>query len=222
MSQFFQHYGPQILARASEHLWVSLLAVTFAVLLGVPLGLFAARNDNWRAPILGFANLAQTVPLLALLGLLLPIFGFGLGDALVALVIYASLPIIRDTCDGLRNVDAGVRESAHALGMTPSQIFRRVELPLAAASIVSGIRTATVLSIGITTIAAFFGAGGLGDLILGGVRTHDNAMIMAGAIPVALLALGANWALGRWQKILAAQGAGRAKSARPRRVITVG
>ena len=213
MSQFFQLYGLDILTRTSEHLWLSLLAVTFAVLIGVPLGILIARQPGWQTPVLGFANIVQTVPSLALFGFLLPILGLGTGNALVALLLYSLLPIIRNTFTGLTGVDAGVREAARAMGMTRNQRLRQVELPLAADVILAGIRTATVLCIGITTIASFIGAGGLGDLIQNGLRTNDNAITLAGAIPATLLALGADWMLGSWQKTLAARRQGKERSA---------
>lgn len=212
MSQFFQQYGLLILTRTSQHLWLSLLAVTVAVVIGVPLGILITRNARWQSQVLGFANIVQTVPALALLVLLLPIIGFGTGNALVVLVIYALLPIIGNTFAGLTNVDPNVREAARAMGMTQSQMLQRVELPLTAAVILAGIRTATVLSIGIMTIAAFVGASGasgLGNLIQAGLRTNDHALMLAGAIPAALLALSADWMLGSCQKTLAARRTGR-------------
>ena len=218
MFQFFQQYGLQILTRTSEHLWLSLLAVVGAIVIGVPLGILVARNQKWQAPVLGFANIVQTVPSLALFGFLLPILGLGTINALAALLLYSLLPIIRNTFTGLTGVDASVREAARAMGMTSGQMLRRVEMPLAADVILAGIRTATVLCIGITTVASFIGAGGLGDLIQNGLRTNDNAITLAGAIPATLLALGADWMLGIWQKSLAARRAGTPKSARSGRV----
>ena len=212
MSQFFQQYGLDILTRASEHLWLSLLAVAFAVLIGVPLGILIARQPKYQTPVLGFANIVQTVPSLALFGFLLPILGLGTGNALAALLLYSLLPIIRNTFTGLTGVDASVREAARAMGMTRNQQLRQVELPLAADMILAGIRTATVTCIGITTIASFIGAGGLGDLIQNGLRANNNAITLAGAIPAALLALCADWMLGSWQKAMATkrQGLNRA------------
>lgn len=213
MSQFFQQYGLDILTRTSEHLWLSLLAVVGAVLIGVPLGILIARNAKWQAPVLGFANIVQTIPSLALFGFLLPILGLGTRNALAALLLYSLLPIIRNTFTGLTGVDAGVREAARAMGMTPGQMLKRVEMPLAADVILAGVRTATVLCIGITTIASFIGAGGLGELIQNGLRTNDNAITLAGAIPATLLALGADWMLGSWQKTLAARREGALRPA---------
>ncbi len=214
MSQFFQQYGLQILTQTSTHLWLSLLAVTFAVLIGVPLGILIARQPKWQTPVLGFANVVQTVPSLALFGFLLPILGLGTGNALAALLLYSLLPIIRNTFTGLVGVDAHVREAARAMGMTENQRLRQVEMPLAADVILAGIRTATVLCIGITTIASFIGAGGLGELIQNGLRANNNALTLAGAIPATLLALGADWMLGSWQKTMAARRRGEQR-ARP-------
>ena len=209
---FLQSYWPDILTRASEHVWLSLLAVLGAVIVGVPAGIFIARRPAWQGPVLGLANIVQTVPSLALFGFLLPILGLGTGNALVALLLYSLLPIIRNTFTGIAGVDPNVCEAARAMGMTPAQMLRRVQLPLAADVILAGIRTATVLCIGITTIASFIGAGGLGDLIQNGLRTNDNAITLAGAIPAALLALGADGLLGVWQKNLAARRAGEARA----------
>ena len=211
MPQFLQLYGYDILTRTSEHLWLSLLAVVGAVLIGVPLGIAIARYNRLQTPVLGIANIVQTVPSLALFGFLLPIVGLGTLNALLALLLYSLLPIIRNTFTGLTNVDPSVREAARAMGMTSNQMLKRVELPLAADVILAGIRTATVLCIGITTIASFIGAGGLGDLIQNGLRTNDNAITLAGAIPAALLALGADALLGVWQRNLSARREGRAR-----------
>ena len=210
--EFLRQYWPDILTRASEHVWLSLLAVLGAVLVGVPAGILIARRQNLQGPVLGFANIVQTVPSLALFGFLLPILGLGTANALAALLLYSLLPIIRNTFVGLTGVDPNVREAARAMGMTPSQMLRRVEMPLAADVILAGIRTATVLCIGITTIASFIGAGGLGDLIQNGLRTNDNAITLAGAIPAALLALGADGLLGVWQRNLAARRDGNARA----------
>ena len=218
MPQLSQLPWPDILIRASQHLWLSLLSVIGAVAIGVPLGIWIARRESWQAPVLGFANIMQTVPSLALFGFLLPILGLGTGNALVALVLYSLLPIIRNTFTGLTGVDPHVREAARAMGMTTNQMLRRVEMPLAADVILAGVRTATVLCIGITTIATFIGAGGLGDLIQNGLRTNDNVITLAGAIPATLLALGADWMLGSWQKTMAARRQGIARPATLQRI----
>lgn len=198
--EFLQQYGPEVAVRTAEHLWLSLVAVVGAVALGVPLGILIFRVAAWRGPVLGFANIVQTVPSLALFAFLLPVLGLGARNAVAALLLYSLLPIIRNTYTGLQNVDGAAREAARAMGMTPGQILTRVELPLAFDVILAGVRTATVLCIGITTIASFIGAGGLGELIQNGLRTNDNAITLAGAVPAALLALLADWGLGSLQK----------------------
>ena len=214
MSQFSQQYGPQILARTTEHLWISLLAVAFAVAVGLPAGVWSARDTRFCAPMSRFIRFFQTIPSLALFGCLLPIFGVGTFNSLVATTLFLLSPIVRNTFDGLSGVDADVREAALALGMTRDQIFRRVELPLAADGIVAGVREAVVLSIGLTAIGGFFGAGGLGELIREGLRAGDNAMVLAGAISAALLAFGIDWGLGIWQKTLARRQRGNVEVAR--------
>jgi len=161
MPSFLRDYWPDIVVHTREHIVLSALAVLGAVLLGVPLGILISRVAALRQPVLGFANIVQTIPSLAMFGFLLPVPFIGLGarNALIALVLYSLLPIIRNTYVGIAGVDPAVREAARAMGLTDSQILRRVELPLAADTILAGIRIATVLCIGITTIATFIGAG---------------------------------------------------------------
>jgi osmoprotectant transport system permease protein len=159
------------------------------VLIGLPLGILVARRPVWRAPILGLANTFQTIPSLALFGLLIPVFGIGAWTAITALVVYALLPIVRNTYAGITGVDPAVREAGRGMGMTDGELLRLVELPLAAGVILAGVRVATVVSVGIATIAAAIGAGGLGVYIFRGVAMVDDTLILAGAIPAALLAL---------------------------------
>lgn len=206
---FLQNYWPDILARSGEHLWLSLIAVFGAIAIGLPLGIGISRSEKWRGPILGVVNVLQTVPSLALFGFLLPLVGVGARNAVIALLLYSLLPIVRNTFTGIMGVDPAVREAARAMGMTDGQILRRVELPLAADVILAGIRTATVLCIGITTIAAYIGAGGLGDLVYSGLRNNNNAEMLAGAVPATLLALGADWLLGLAQHGLQSRREGR-------------
>src|SRR5271170_8530979 len=163
-----------------------------AIAIGVPLGVLLTRSLGLRRPVLGAANILQTIPSLALFGFLIPlpfIGGIGPRTAVVALVVYSLLPILRNTLAGILGVDAAVRDSAVAMGMTASQILREVELPLAARTIMAGIRVATVTTIGTATIAAAIGGGGLGVFIFRGVASVDSTQILAGAIPAALLAL---------------------------------
>jgi osmoprotectant transport system permease protein len=190
-----QTWIDEILALSVEH--IELLAVTLglAAAIGLPVAVLLARNARWRRPVVWFVNVAQTIPSLAMFGFLLPlplIGGIGKRTAIVALTLYALLPIVRNTLVGLLGVDAGVRESATAMGMTPRQILWRVELPLATPSIVAGLRLATVATIGTATIAAAIGGGGLGVLIFRGIAMYDKGTVLAGAVPAAAMALAAD------------------------------
>ena len=176
-----------------------LIAIAVAVLIGVPTGIALTRYRALRGPVLGVANVMQTIPSLALFGFLIPlpfIGGIGARTALVALVLYSLLPIIRNTVTGILGVEPTVREAAVAMGMTDGQILRQVELPLAMGVVVTGIRVATVIAVGVTTIAAAVGAGGLGVYIFRGLRQYDNNLLLAGAVSAALLALAADFLLG--------------------------
>ena len=206
MSQFFQRYGAQVARLTFEHVWLTGSAMLFAAAIGLPLGVFLTRRPGFARPVLGVANVLQTIPSLALFGLLLPV-PF-LGDraarlAIVALTGYALLPILRNTYAGIRSVDAALIDVANALGMTGWQRLTKVELPMAASVILAGLRTATVTCVGVATIAAAIGAGGLGELIFRGVASVDNSLVLAGAIPAALLALCADGVLGFVEKRVA-------------------
>ena len=188
-----------IVKLTAEHLLLVVSALAVAVLLGVPLGIALTRHPGARRWLLGFANIMQTIPSLALFGFLIPIpfiGGIGKRTVIVALVLYALLPILRNTFVGIMNVDAAVCESAVAMGMTDGQLLRQVQIPLAAQTIMVGIRVATVTTIGTATIAAAIGGGGLGVFIFRGVASVDTAQILAGALPAALLALAADGGLG--------------------------
>jgi len=179
-----------------QHIGLVAISTAIAALIGLPLGILVARRPAWRRPVLGLANVFQTIPSLALFGLLIPVFGIGAWTAISALVVYALLPIVRNTYVGITGVDPAVREAGRGMGMTEGELLRLVELPLAAGVILAGVRIATVVSVGIATIAAAIGAGGLGVYIFRGVATVDNTLILAGAIPAALLALLADAVLG--------------------------
>lgn len=184
-----------ILDLTLEHLFLVALSVTIASTLAIPAGILITRRVPLQRWVLGFANIMQTVPSLALFGFLIPIpflGGIGKHTAIVALVLYALLPILRNTLTGILGVDAAVRESAIAMGMTGQQLLREVELPLAARTIVAGLRIATVTTIGTATIAAAIGAGGLGVFIFRGLASVDTTLLLAGAVPAALIALGAD------------------------------
>lgn len=196
--QFFVNHHAEILAATHEHLTLVAISMFIAVLIAVPLGMLLIGHPRSRSVALAVASIFQTIPSLALFGFLIPlpfIGGIGAHTAIVALVLYALLPILRNTCVGLSNIDSSILESAEALGMTESQILFRVRLPLATSVILAGIRTATVITIGIATIAAAIGAGGLGTFIFRGVAMVSDAVILAGAIPAALLALAADFLL---------------------------
>ena len=197
--QFLQNNWIELVTLIREHLVLVFISIVVAVAIGVPTGVLLTRYRSWRGPVLGVANVMQTIPSLALFGFLIPlpfIGGIGTRTALVALVLYSLLPIIRNTVTGILGVEPSVREAAVAMGMTDSQVLRQVELPLAAGVIVTGVRVATVIAVGVTTIAAAVGAGGLGVYIFRGLRQYDNNLLLAGAVSSALLALGADFLLG--------------------------
>jgi osmoprotectant transport system permease protein len=198
LAEFFLWHQREILQATAEHVWLVGVTMLLSVAIGVPLGVLVTRRPWLSKPILGGANIAETIPSLALFGFLLPVPW--LGDradrlAVAALTLYALLPIIRNTSAGIAGVDAAVREAARGMGMTEWQILRQVELPLSLSTVLAGVRVATVLTIGIATIAAAVGAGGLGEFIFRGLAMVNNQLILAGAIPAALLALGADFLL---------------------------
>jgi osmoprotectant transport system permease protein len=184
-----------LLQLTGEHLTLVGISVLIAILIGVPAGIGVYRNERVRGPVLAFTSIVQTIPSLALFGFLIPvplIGGIGPNTAITALVLYALLPIVRNTLVGLASVDPVVRESAVAMGMTGRQLLTMVEMPLAARTIVAGIRIATVTTIGTATIAAAIGAGGLGVFIFRGVASVNTTQLLAGSIPAALIALAAD------------------------------
>jgi len=189
-----------------EHLWLVGISMLLAVAAGVPLGILLARKPKLKTIILGSTNIIQTVPSLALFGLLLPLPWLGARAdrlAIFALALYALLPVVRNTYVGITGISAPVREAAVAMGLTSGQLLWQVELPLASPVILAGIRVATVITIGVATIAAAIGAGGLGEFIFRGIAMVDNGVILAGAIPAALMALLADFMLGGIEKLLA-------------------
>ena len=205
-----------------EHIAIVMLSTAFAVLLGLPLGVLLIRVRSLQVPVLGFANVMQTVPSLALFGLLIPIpfiGGIGARTAVIALALYALLPVIRNTVTGILGIDPKIREAADAMGMTGAERLRLVELPLAAPVILTGIRVAVVISVGVATVAAAVGAGGLGTYIFRGLRQNDNNLLIAGAVASALLALLFDLALGQIERSFTI--GERAKRTR-RRVIGLG
>src|SRR6201996_9071291 len=189
-----------------EHLWLTLSAMLLAGGIGLPLGVLLARRQRLAGPVIAFANVVEVIPSVALFGLLLPVPWLGENAArlaILALTGYALLPILRNTYAGITSVDPALVDVANAMGMTSWQRLVKVELPLAASVILAGLRTATVTCVGVATIAAAIGAGGLGELIFRGVASVDNGLVLAGAIPAALLALCADGVLGLLEKRLA-------------------
>jgi osmoprotectant transport system permease protein len=189
----------EVFERSVEHVGLVAASMAIALIIGLPLGIALVRRLKLQRWVLGAANVVQTIPSLALFGFLIPlpwIGGVGASTAIVALSLYALLPILRNTCTGIAGVDPAVIESARGMGMTPRQVLWQVQLPLAAPVMLAGIRVATVISIGVTTIAAAIGAGGLGVFIFRGVAMVNNQVILAGAIPAALLAVVADLGLG--------------------------
>jgi osmoprotectant transport system permease protein len=190
--EFFVNHRAEILDATLDHVGLVLIAMAIAVAIAVPLGMVIVHRPALRNFSLGVASVLQTIPSLALFGFLIPIpfiGGIGRRTAIVALVLYALLPILRNTYVGLTSIDPSVLEAAEAMGMTETQVLLRVRLPLALGIILAGIRTATVITIGVATIAAAIGAGGLGTFIFRGVAMVSDAVILAGAIPAALLAI---------------------------------
>jgi len=202
---FFFDHRSEILSATLDHVTLVFVAMAFAIAIAVPLGMFIVQHRHLRAIALGAASVFQTIPSLALFGFLIPIpfiGGIGRRTAIVALVLYAILPILRNTYVGLTGIDPAILEAAEAMGMTSTQILLRVRLPLALSVILAGIRTATVITIGVATIAAAIGAGGLGTFIFRGVAMVSDSVILAGAIPAALLAVFADLLLGLLERRL--------------------
>ena len=222
MREFLARNGGELLGLTFEHLVLVLVSTGIAILIGVPLGILLTRKPGLSKPVLGFANIMQTVPSLALFGFLIPlniylfnvkiVGGIGARTAIVALVLYSLLPIIRNTFTGISSVDPAIRDAGRGLGMTDRQLLFQVELPLAMGVIIAGVRVATVICVGTATIAAAIDAGGLGRYIFRGLRANDNLLILAGALPAALIAIGADLALGVLERRIQFGGAFKAKS----------
>ena len=203
--QFLSQNRAEVLELTAEHLWLVGASITLAVLIGIPLGILITRWPILRKPVLGGANIIQTIPSLALFGFLLPAPWIGARAdrlAILALTLYALLPLIRNTYTGINGVDRAVVEAGRGMGMTDGQLLWQVELPLAMGVIIAGVRVAAVISIGLATIAAAIGAGGLGEYIFRGLAMVNNQVILAGAIPAATLAILADVSLGWLEKKL--------------------
>jgi len=197
--QFFRENQAQVLESTLEHLGMVGISMSIAVLIGIPLGILISRHPAWNKPVIGGANIIQTIPSLALFGMLLPVPWIGARAerlSVLALTLYALLPLIRNTYAGIKGVDPAVVEAGRGMGMTDRQVLWQLELPLALGVILAGVRVATVISVGLATIAAAVGAGGLGEFIFRGLASVNNQLILAGAIPAAALALLADTLLG--------------------------
>jgi len=203
--EFFWQRRLEIVSLTWEHVLLVAAAAAIAVAIGVPLGVALTRRPGLARPVLGLANVVQAIPSLALFGFLIPVpwlGGIGARTAVVALVVYSLLPILRNTHAGIRSVEPAVIEAADGIGMSPAERLRAVELPLAFPVVLAGIRVAVVVGVGLATIAAAIGAGGLGVLIYRGVATADHRLILAGALPAALLALALDFGLGALERRL--------------------
>ncbi len=204
--RFFLERRADIAAQTAEHVFLVAVSVGIAVAIGVPLGILLTRRPSLATPVIGFANVTQTIPSLALFGFLIPIpliGGIGNTTAIVALVLYALLPLLRNTYAGIQSVEPSVVEAGRGMGMTDLERLRLIEIPLSLPTILAGVRIATVNAIGLATIAAAVGAGGLGNSILRGLSMVDSRLILAGAVPAAALALVADGLLGRFERWLA-------------------
>ena len=210
--QFFADNHGDVLQYVYEHIEMTGIAVGLAVLAGVPLGIAVTKSRHLRMPVLSSISAIQTVPSLALLGFMMPLMGIlglpsiGRLPVIVALFLYALLPIVRNTYAGIKEVDPALIEAATGMGMTPQQVLMKVQLPLSIPVIMAGVRTAAVITVGIATLGALIGAGGLGTHIWRGMTTVNPTLILAGAIPASLLALGLDFGLGRLEKTLSPRG----------------
>jgi osmoprotectant transport system permease protein len=200
MGDFYRYLSAnneQIVNLLGQHIYLSIISVLIAVIIGIPLGILISRQPRLSKPIIGTTNVIQAVPSLALLGFLIPFIGIGSAPAIVMVVLYSLLPIVKNTYTGLTNIDSDILEAARGIGLTKSQTMKKVQLPLAFPMIMAGIRISAVTAVGLMTIAAFVGAGGLGYLVFSGVQTVDNYMILAGAIPACILALLIDFVVGK-------------------------
>lgn len=187
--QQFKMRWEDLIAATITHIELVLISMALAICVAIPLGILITRVRSLRTPVISGAGMLQTIPSLAMLGFMIPLFGIGLKTAIAALFLYSLLPIIRNTYTGIKDVDRSITEAARGMGMTNWQILFKVELPMSVSVIMAGIRTAAVINVGTATLAAFIGAGGLGDFIFLGITRGIDALILLGAIPAAILAI---------------------------------
>src|SRR5471030_3354154 len=199
--EFMRQQSDKLVEQTLQHIGLTFISLFIAVLIGLPLGIFITRKKQFSGAILGVAGILQTIPSIALLGFMIPLLGIGAKPAIVALLLYALLPIIRNTYTGIIGVDPAIKEAAIAMGMSKWQVLFKAELPLAMPVIFAGIRTATVITVGVATLASYIAAGGLGEFIFGGISLNNTNMILAGAMPAALLAILFDFLLSRVQHL---------------------
>lgn len=202
MIEFLSTYGSSLVSAFGEHIFLSVISLTLGILFAVPVGVFLSQTKQLAPIVMGIAGVLQTVPTLALLALMVPLFGVGKGPAIIALFIYSLLPILRNTYLGMNSVDPMVIDAAKAMGMKPFQVIRKVQMPLAIPVIMAGIRLSAVYVIAWATIAAYIGGGGLGEIIFNGLELFRSDLILAGTIPVILLAILTDLLAGRIEKKL--------------------
>lgn len=189
MMEFLNEYGTELVDKMFEHFYISIISLLIGILIAVPLGLLLAKNKSVASAVLTTAGVLQTIPTLAVLALMIPLFGIGKTPAIIALSIYILLPILNNTILGVRNIDKDVKDAAESMGMTRMQIIRSVDFPLALPLIMSGIRLSSVYVISWATLASYIGAGGLGDFVFNGLNLYEPGMIIAAAVLVTVLAL---------------------------------
>lgn len=200
---YLAHNGSYVLSQFTRHFLISIYGVLIAAVIGIPIGILIARHKKLSATVIGFANVIQTIPSLAMLSIIMLALGLGVNTVIVTVFLYSLLPIIKNTYTGMENVDKNILDSGKGMGMTSFQVLYMVELPLSLSVIMAGIRNALVVAIGITAIGAFVGAGGLGDIIVRGTNaTNGGAIILAGALPTALMAIISDLVLGFVQRRL--------------------
>ena len=204
--QFMASRSDELMKLTIQHIQITGLAVLLAIILGVPVGILISKKKGIRSSVLGIANIFQTIPSLALFGLIIPFLGTGYVPSVFVLFLYALLPIIKNTFIGINSVEESIIDAGRGMGMTPKQILTKVEIPLALPVIMGGVRISTVINIGTATIAALIGAGGLGEMIFKGISMASNNMVLAGAIPTALLAIFIDKILGMFETKLTPEG----------------
>lgn len=202
MFEYFGAHSSQIWKLTLEHIEMTAIAVCIAVLIGVPLGILISYVRKLDKPVLGLANVVQAIPSMALLGLAIPLLGIGVLPAIVMVIIYSLLPIVKNTYTGISGIDPLMVEAANGIGLTPRQVLTKVKIPMALPVIMAGVRISAVTAVGLMTMAAFIGAGGLGYLVFAGIRTTNNYQILAGAIPACILALLVDFLMGLVEKLV--------------------